>query len=144
MYIFYDIGGTSTRIGTSLDGKALDSNIMFNTLSDFDDGFKLLVDKTFELLGNNKAISICAGLPGTLNKENGSLLHAPHLAGWEGKDISSKLNEIFNCPVHIENDTALVGLGEAVFGAGRGFGIVAYVTLSTGVGGVKIENGKVD
>jgi predicted NBD/HSP70 family sugar kinase len=33
-------------------------------------------------------------------------------------------------------------LGEAVAGAGRGFEICVYITVSTGIGGVKIINGK--
>jgi predicted NBD/HSP70 family sugar kinase len=144
MHIFYDIGGTNTRIGYSKDGKVLESNIMFETLPSFDDGFKLLVSNTLELVEADKIMSICAGVPGTLNKEKDTLLHAPHLTSWEGVNIVSKLNEVFGCPVHIENDSALVGLGEAVFGAGKGHNIVAYITLSTGVGGVKIENSRID
>ena len=41
-------------------------------------------------------------------------------------------------------DAALVGLGEAVSGTGKGHRIVAYMTVSTGVGGVRIVNGKID
>ena len=44
----------------------------------------------------------------------------------------------------MENDTALVGLGEATSGAGLGKSIVAYITVSTGVGGVRIVDGKID
>jgi fructokinase len=47
-------------------------------------------------------------------------------------------------PIYLENDAAVAGLGEAVFGAGKGLEIVAYHTVSTGVGGVKIENGEID
>jgi len=54
------------------------------------------------------------------------------------------LTKHYDVPVLIENDTALAGLGEAMFGAGRGVEIVAYHTISTGVGGVKIESGAVD
>jgi fructokinase len=38
----------------------------------------------------------------------------------------------------------MAGLGEAVYGAGKGLEIVAYHTVSTGVGGVKIEDGQID
>jgi glucokinase len=36
------------------------------------------------------------------------------------------------------------GLGEAVFGAGKGREIVVYMTISTGVGGARIVGGKID
>ena len=38
----------------------------------------------------------------------------------------------------------MAGLGEATLGAGKGYSIVAYLTISTGVGGVKIVDGKID
>jgi predicted NBD/HSP70 family sugar kinase len=49
-----------------------------------------------------------------------------------------------NAPVYIENDTAVVGLGEAVFGAGKFHDIVAYISVSTGVGGVRIVHKQID
>jgi predicted NBD/HSP70 family sugar kinase len=38
----------------------------------------------------------------------------------------------------------MVGLGEAVAGAGQRAGIVTYLTISTGVGGVRIVDGQID
>lgn len=58
--------------------------------------------------------------------------------------IEEELARSFSAPVHFENDTALVGLGEAVYGAGKDAGIVAYLTISTGVNGVRIVNGCID
>lgn len=49
-----------------------------------------------------------------------------------------------HAPVHLENDTALVGLGEAVYGAGKGAAICVYYTVSTGVNGVRIVDGHID
>jgi fructokinase len=46
--------------------------------------------------------------------------------------------------VFLENDAAAAGLGEAVYGAGKGLEIIAYHTVSTGVGGVKIEDCEID
>ena len=44
----------------------------------------------------------------------------------------------------LENDAALVGLGEATDGAGKGSAILAYVTISTGVNGARIVDGQID
>ncbi len=84
------------------------------------------------------------GLPGTLSPEKNLLDRAPNLLLWEKIPIKKILEETFKVSVYLENDTALVGLGEAHFGAGRGFGIVAYISVSTGVGGVRIVDGKID
>lgn len=58
--------------------------------------------------------------------------------------MRNELEVLFNAPVHIHNDAALDGLGEATRGAGAGFGIVAYITVSTGIGGARISHGKID
>jgi predicted NBD/HSP70 family sugar kinase len=47
-------------------------------------------------------------------------------------------------PVYFENDTALVGLGEAHYGSGQGSEIFVYVTVSTGVNGVRVVHGRID
>lgn len=44
----------------------------------------------------------------------------------------------------LANDADLVGLGEAVYGAGKGYKVVAYFTVSTGVGGARIVNKRID
>jgi len=53
------------------------------------------------------------------------------------------LEEILEVPVFLRNDTAIVGLGEAHAGAGKGHEIVVYITVSTGVGGVRIIKGEI-
>lgn len=58
--------------------------------------------------------------------------------------VADKIKASFSCPIYLENDTAIVGLGEAAAGAGVGSKILAYITVSTGVGGVRIVNGALD
>lgn len=59
-------------------------------------------------------------------------------------DFRGDVAEAIDAPVLFENDTALVGLGEVHFGAGRGSEICAYITVSTGVNGARIVDGHVD
>src|SRR3989339_806271 len=58
-----------------------------------------------------------------------------------GREIAgdAELEGGFGAPAVIENDAAVVGLGEARYGAGKSYEIVAYLTISTGVGGAKIS-----
>jgi glucokinase len=62
---------------------------------------------------------------------------------WVDEPILQKMREMWG-DVYLENDAAIVGLGEAVYGAGKDNKIVAYITLSTGVGGARIVSGKID
>jgi len=72
------------------------------------------------------------------------LFTVPNLQGWNYKPLKKELEKGTGAPLFIENDTAIVGLGEATAGAGKGCSIVVYITISTGVGGARIVDGKID
>lgn len=143
MKLVADIGGTTLRIAGSVDGKTLLTPKILKTPPLYDDGLKLFLASAREIARNEALESVCVGLPGVLNTSKEKLISAPHLPHWVGKALTHDLSAI-NAPVFLENDAALVGLGEAHFGAGRGEKIVAYITVSTGVGGVRIVDGRVD
>ncbi|MSR76153.1 MAG: ROK family protein [Candidatus Ryanbacteria bacterium] len=145
MYFLFDVGGTHTRIGFSRDGTTLEGDsTIIQTPRRYEDGIALLVDgaKKYAALGQ---IQITAGgLPGVIDQIQGTLVRAPHLEGWAGKPFVADLSAALGTKVLVENDAALAGLGEAIHGAGKSNTIVAYLTISTGVGGVRIVNGAID
>lgn len=143
-YLFLDIGGTKTRLSFSLDAASLCSSQIFVTPDDFDEGLIQIASSAKILLKEAAPSLIIAGVPGPLDQQKSVIVNPPNLPNWKGRPLKEKLKEHFNCPVFLENDTALVGLGEAVFGAGRDYEIVSYLTVSTGVNGVKIIDGKID
>jgi glucokinase len=65
------------------------------------------------------------------------------VADWNGFPLASYLHDELSIPTVIDNDANLGGLGEAVYGAGAGCDPLFYVTLSTGIGGGLITNGRV-
>jgi predicted NBD/HSP70 family sugar kinase len=142
-YILFDIGGTKTRIAISNDLKTLDKVLNFKTPVLFADAMKKMID-TIKSLTDESPKTIAGGVRGLLNEEKTGIQNDGPLSKWMGKSIVDTLHKEFKCPVFLENDAAIAGLGEAVYGAGKGLDIVAYHTVSTGVGGVKIENGQID
>jgi predicted NBD/HSP70 family sugar kinase len=145
MFIGFDIGGTKTRIAASRDCKTFEYEPkIIETAKDFDDGVKQFVQVVRELCKEEKVEMVAGGIAGPVDKNQGCLLNSPNIPGWIKKPLRDELANALNAPVYIENDTAIVGLGEAHFGAGRGHSIVVYVTVSTGVGGVRIVHGKID
>jgi glucokinase len=56
--------------------------------------------------------------------------------------LKALLEQEFRIPVWVANDASLAALGEHRFGAGRGFSHLIYITLSTGIGGGFIIDGK--
>jgi predicted NBD/HSP70 family sugar kinase len=144
MYLLFDIGGTKTRIAISEDGETFGEPKIIDTPKDFDEGMRVLGNSARELSGGKTFTGAAGGISGTLSRDRSIFLRGPHLPGWNGKHVKKALEESLGCPAYIENDTAIVGLGEAAAGAGKGHEIVAYITVSTGVGGCRIVGGKVD
>lgn len=80
--------------------------------------------------------------PGPLDPYRGVILDAPNIPGWDNLPLSEKLASHFGCPVFLGNDANLAALGEWRHGAGRGRNHVVYLTISTGIGGGVIADGR--
>ncbi len=143
-YVLFDIGGTNTRVGVSFDGQTVSSTEIFKTPKDFDEGVKQIEEAAKKLLLGKSAMAAAGGVAGPLTIDKSGTVNAPHLPGWSGRPLKLELSTRFGCDVHLENDTAMAGLGEAIFGSGKNSKIVAYMTISTGVNGVRVVDGKLE
>lgn len=145
MYILFDIGGSKIRIAASYTGRKIDAIEIFKTPKNFREGVEIF-RRNIPLLAQGKKIKgVAGGAPGYFDKNKTKILgSAPNTKNWIKKPLIKEIQKITKSPVYLENDADLVGLGEAIYGAGRGYGIVAYLTVSTGVGGGRIANGKID
>ena len=83
---------------------------------------------------------ICA--PGPLDSDTGTIIGIPTLPGWEGFPLRAALAEALGLPVILENDGIAAANGEWKFGAGRGLAHLVYVTVSTGIGGGVVVDGR--
>ncbi len=86
-------------------------------------------------------VGVCA--PGPLDAKRGLVLATPTLAGFVDLPLGAMLEERIGLPISLENDGIAAALGEWRFGAGAGRDNVVYVTVSTGVGGGVIADGRV-
>lgn len=143
MFAVFDIGGTKTRIATSVDGISLGAVQKFDTPPTYDEGVGLLAE-TIRAAGGAVLGRVAGGIRGRLMSDHAGMAHDHILTDWQGKSLAQDLSERLGVPVTLENDAALAALGEAHHGAGRGYGIVAYHTVSTGVGGARIDHGRID
>ena len=64
----------------------------------------------------------------------------PH---WEGFNLRSHLQEIFDCPVISESDVNGAALAEAHWQLDRPITHLAYVTVGTGIGAGVVQNGSI-
>lgn len=132
------------RLAVSKDGETFGEPKIVSTPKDFDEGmrvFKKLVD---ELREGEKIEMAVGGMRGPFDKEKTMIVNSSVLPGWDNKPLKEGLKKITGAPVLIENDTALVGLGEMFSGAGKGEEIGVYITVSTGVGGARYVDCKLD
>jgi glucokinase len=144
MYILFDIGGTKMRIAFSADGKGFDEPKVIPTPKEFEKGMERFKKAARELSGGRKIRAAAGGVAGPLDREKTKLVRSPHVSGWIGRPLKEELWRIIGSPVYLENDAAMAGLGEAAYGEGRGKRVVVYMTVSTGVGGVRIVDGEID
>lgn len=144
MILLFDAGATKTRLAISENGKSFNEPVVFHTEKNFSEQIKKIKRIAEKELSGKKIDAIAGGISGPLNTSKMKLTSSPNLPLWVGVNIKEELEEAFSAPVFLENDSALVGLGETLKGAGKGYKIVAYITVSTGVGGVRIVNGRID
>lgn len=142
-YILFDIGGTNTRVAVSEDLEKFSKVETFKTPVSFDDGVRKILDAIAKLT-TKKPTAMAGGIRGYLTEDKTGVQNDSVLSKWAGKSLVAALQKTYKLPIYLENDTAMAGVGEAVFGAGQGLEIVAYHSISTGVGGVKIEDGEID
>ena len=144
MYLLFDIGATKMRLAVSSNLKTFTKPVVLPTPKNFIQGISRIAEAATKLSAGKKILAAAGGIAGVLDHKNEQLLASPHLTGWTKKPLKDRLQKKLGGSVFLENDAAVVGLGEATAGAGRGYGIVGYFTISTGVGGARIVDGQVD
>ena len=81
--------------------------------------------------------------PGPLDPGRGTLVEPPNIGpGFEGMALTGPLGEALGLPAALERDTVVAALGEGAFGAARGARDFVYITVSTGVGGAIVTDGR--
>ncbi|MEH2167696.1 MAG: ROK family protein [Nostoc sp.] len=96
----------------------------------------------YSLLQDTKPAAIGVSFGGPVDASTGTVRLSHHVAGWENIPLKRLLEEEFGIPVGVDNDANVAALGEHRFGAGQGYDSLFYITVSTGVGGGWILNGK--
>lgn len=80
--------------------------------------------------------------PGPIDFERGVVVEVPNLPGWENLPVAARLSELLGCPAILENDANAAALGEFTAGAGKGTRNLVYLTVSTGIGGGLVLDGR--
>ncbi len=98
-----------------------------------------------KLLDGRTPLAIGVSFGGPVDAARGRVILSHHVPGWEDTSLRDQLHNAFNAPASVDNDANVAALGEYQFGAGRGevTSPLLYVTVSTGVGGGWVIDGKI-
>jgi glucokinase len=86
---------------------------------------------------------IGVGCAGPVDLKAGLVFQPPNLPGWTRVPLTDHLQRALGLPTVLENDANAAALGEFRYGAGKGARSIVYMTVSTGIGGGIILDGKV-
>jgi glucokinase len=141
-----DIGGTRFRTGLfDQDGRRL---LVSEDETDRGGGREWMLNQLRERCQSlakrsDYPVSACGisfGGPVDFQKQ---LVSSLHVSGWTNFALARWAQETLNLTCRVDNDANAGALGEYHFGAGRGTHSMFYVTLSTGIGGGLVLDGKV-
>lgn len=143
MNILFDIGGTKMRVAAAGDNGILGEPRVMETPKNFDQAVSELAAAANDICQGQKIEAAFGGIR-AYDKLNNTMRSHPNFPLWSGARIKDSLADSLTPNIYIENDSALAALGEALYGAGKGYRIVAYLTVSTGVGGAKVIDGEIE
>ncbi len=145
-----DLGGTKILTAvTNSQGKMLSRD---HSITPATKGHESVIQSILEsahraLEQANVAISeltaVGVGAPGLSNPETGILFTSPNLPGWRDVPLRDIVQERLGKKTFLINDANAAALGEFNFGVARGVRNFIYITLSTGIGGGIVIDGKI-
>ncbi len=135
-----DIGGTKFTLAL-FDGDQMVERVSEPT--DADGGRDWMLER-IERIGRRWKFDRCGiGFGGPVKFAEQRVALSTHVGGWKDFFLSRHILERFGVPAEMDNDANVGALGEGVHGAGRGHSPLFYLTLSTGIGGGILIDGKV-
>ncbi|GAC1388358.1 MAG: N-acetylglucosamine kinase [Candidatus Saccharimonadales bacterium] len=140
MYAAVDIGGTKTLIAVFTDKGKLTEQYKFPTPAQYED-FIIKLTENVANISTTSFKRVVIAVPGKINRAEGIGVAFGNLT-WTNIPIGPDCEKIFNTPVLIENDAKLAALSEAQLLKNK-YRKVLYVTISTGIGGGLIIDGKI-
>lgn len=141
--------------GTKISGAASDLNgniiYKYTVATKAFEGEQAIIERINSLIDNiikssklmyKDILCIGIGSPGPLDSEKGVIVTTPNLP-FKNFNIVKPISKKFKLPVYLDNDANVAAIGEYKFGAGKGTTNMVFITVSTGIGGGAILNGKI-
>ena len=146
MILGFDFGGTKLTAASTITAVQQPwhkhQRIFSPEGADADYDIQTMIRMGHELLVGSKPKAIGISFGGPVDFNQGVVRLSHHVPGWEGMPLQRIFEDEFDAPVRVDNDANVAALGEFTYGAGQEFHNLMYLTVSTGVGGGWILNGR--
>lgn len=142
-----DLGGTQLRVAlVDRDGNVTRRNAI-PTLAqqgrdDVMERFVAALQQMASAVERASLVGIGVSQAGPTNSETGMMYNPPNLPGWDGFSPKPTLEERLSLTSSHANDATLGAMAEYAYGAGRGTKHMIYMTVSTGIGGGIMIDGR--
>lgn len=149
-YLGIEIGGTKLQIGVGPGDGTLAGLWRggVDAAAGADGIRRQIVNAVPELLakaglqrGDLRGVGI--GFGGPVDDTTASVIKSHQIQGWDNFPLADWITDMLDLPAVLGNDADVAGLGEALFGAGKGLSPVFYITIGSGIGGGLIINGEI-
>lgn len=141
VYVGLDIGGTKFMAASAdANGKVL-RRARHTPTDNWRDDIDLLNQMVADVAGDQAILGMGAAAGGPLDWETGvvSPLHQP---AWQAVPLKEIMEARWDCPFWVDVDTNVAAVAEYLAG-GRQAGRLLYITISTGMGGGLLIDGRV-
>jgi glucokinase len=145
-----DLGGTQIRAALITPDLAVHCRRAVPTRDE--KGVDAVLDRIGELAaavredaarrGLPEPVGLGIASPGPLDPWRGVVIFAPNLKGWREVPVADAIGTRLRMPTFLERDTNVAVMAEWRYGAARGTRDAIYITVSTGVGGGVIIDGR--
>lgn len=137
-----ELGGTKVVVILASGPEAIHEEVRIPTTRP--DETLAAIEATLDTWRGFAAIGIASFGPISIDRNAanyGSITSTPK-PHWANTDVAKRLRARYDVPTGFHSDVVGAALAEARWGAGKGLGDLAYVTVGTGVGAGMISHGK--
>jgi glucokinase len=143
LFAAIDLGGTRIRSAIAHEPARLERRDECDTPSGARNVIEALASSIRGVATDVRAITaIGVSAPGPLDHRTGLIHEAPNIPGFRDVPLGADLSRDLGRPVFVDRDTVVAAIGEALFGAAREARDFVYVTISTGIGGAIVADGR--
>jgi len=144
--IAIDIGGTKIA-GCIVDASGTAIHLR-EVPTRADEGGEAVVARVLDLITalrseTEHAAAIGVATSGEVDSSGRISYATGFMPGYMGQPLADQIRARFGLPCIVENDGQAATLGEARFGAGRGYPSVLGITVGTGIGGGFVSDGRI-